>query len=49
MEQEARKLEEGESLLEDRELITYYTQFLQCSMDISKRWQLKLIKGVKRL
>ena len=46
-EQEARKLEEGESLLEDRELIPYYTQFLQCSMDISKRWQRKLINGVK--
>lgn len=46
-EQEAKKLAEGCSLLEDPELRPYYAQFLQSSMEISKRWQHKLISGAR--
>ncbi len=46
-EQEMKKLAECGNLLEDKELQPYYAQFLKSSMEISKRWQHKLISGVK--
>ena len=46
-EQEAKKIAESSRLLEDQELRPYYTQFLQNSMEISKRWQHKLISGAR--
>ena len=46
-EQERKKLAESGKLLNDPELQPYYMQFLQSSMDISKRWQQKLVNGLK--
>ena len=45
--QEGKKISESTGLLEDPELRPYYVQFLQNTMDISKRFQHKLISGLK--
>ena len=42
--QEAKKLAEGGSLLKQSGLQPYYMQFLQSTMDISKRFQFDIIR-----
>ncbi len=46
-EQEAKKIAAGENLPADPELQPYYVQFLRSAMEISKRFQHKLLNGVK--
>ena len=43
--QEERILQRQGSLVEDDELRSFYMQFLQNTMDVSKRWQHRLIEG----
>lgn len=43
--QEERILQRQGSLIEDDELRSFYMQFLQSTMDVSKRWQHRLIEG----
>ena len=45
LEQEARVLAERGALVEDEELRPFYLQFLQHTMDVSKRWQRHLMHG----
>lgn len=44
-EQERRILDECSALIENYEIRPYYVQFLQGVMDISKRWQHRLLEG----
>ncbi len=43
--QEARVIENVGALVEDDELRSYYLQFQQATMDVSKRWQHRLMDG----
>ena len=45
--QEARVLEGRGALIEDPALRSYYTQFLQETMEVSKRWQRRLMEGMR--
>ena len=44
-EQERRILDECSALIENDEIRPYYVQFLQATMDISKKWQHRLLEG----
>ena len=44
-EQEARVIQGRSALIKDPELQPFYREFLQETMDISKRWQVYLIQG----
>ncbi len=44
-EQEARVLADRGALVEDEELRPFYLEFLQHAMDVSKSWQLHLMRG----
>lgn len=46
-EQEARVIAQRGALVADDELRSYYIQFLQDTMDISKRWQHRLMEGLR--
>ena len=46
-EQEARVLQSRSALVEDPELRSFYVQFLQDTMDVSKRYQRRLTEGVR--
>ena len=46
-EQEARVIKGRSVLVEDPELRSFYVNFLQDTMDVSKRWQHYLMKGLK--
>ena len=46
-EQEARVIKGRSALVEDPELRSFYVNFLQDTMDVSKRWQHYLMKGLK--
>ena len=46
-EQEARVIEGRSALVEDPALRSFYINFLQDTMDVSKRWQHYLMKGIK--
>ena len=46
-EQEARVIEQRGALVEDDELRSFYVQFLQDTMDVSKRWQHHLMHGLR--
>ena len=46
--QEARVLAERGTWIEDDELRPYYLQFLQDTMDVSKRWQQRLVDEANR-
>ena len=43
-EQEARVIQGRSALIKDPELQPFYREFLQETMDISKRWQVYLIQ-----
>ena len=43
--QEARVLADRGALVEDEELRPFYLEFLQHTMDVSKSWQLHLMRG----
>ncbi|MBQ9067670.1 MAG: chorismate mutase [Eggerthellaceae bacterium] len=43
--QEARVIERNGALIDDDELRSYYLQFQQATMDVSKRWQHRLMDG----
>ncbi len=45
--QEARVIKGRSVLVEDSELRSFYVNFLQDTMDVSKRWQHYLMKGLK--
>lgn len=45
--QEARVLERGAERVRDTQLVGYYRSFLQGMMDLSKRYQRRLMEGVK--
>lgn len=46
-EQEARVIQGRGALVEDDELRSFYLQFLQNTMDVSKRWQHRLMNGMR--
>ena len=46
-EQEARVIEGRSALVEDPALRSFYINFLQDTMDVSKRWQHYLMNGIK--
>ena len=46
-EQEARVLQGRGELVEDAEMRSFYLQFLQDTMDVSKRWQHHLMNGTR--
>ena len=46
-EQEAHLLERWGSKVDDDDMRSYYVQFLQSTMDISKRWQHRLLDGLR--
>ena len=46
-EQEARVIEGRGKLIGDPQLRSYYVQFLQSTMDISKSWQHRLMEGIR--
>jgi len=46
-EQEARVIQNCGALVEDDELRSFYLQFLQDTMDVSKRWQHRLMNGMR--
>ena len=45
VQQEARVLADRGALVEDEELRPFYLEFLQHTMDVSKSWQLHLMRG----
>ena len=45
--QEARVIANCGTLVEDDELRSFYVQFLQDTMDVSKRWQHRLMEGLR--
>lgn len=47
LEQEKHIIEEVGALIEREELRPYYAEFMQSNMDVSKRWQRKLLEGQK--
>ena len=47
LEQERHILDECANLIENDEIKPYYLQFLQGTMDVSKRWQHKLLEGMR--
>lgn len=44
---EQKLIEKNSTLIEDERLRAYYAQFLQSTMDISKKWQHRLIEGIR--
>ena len=46
-EQEARVIKGRSALVEDPELRSFYVNFLQDTMDVSKRWQHYLMEGLR--
>lgn len=46
-EQEERVIAERSAQIEDDDLRSYYIQFLQNTMDVSKRWQHRLMDGMR--
>ena len=45
LEQEAHILDECNELIKNEEIRPYYKQFLQETMNVSKRWQHKILEG----
>ncbi len=46
-EQEARVIAQRSALVEDDELRSFYIQFLESTMDVCKRWQHRLMDGLR--
>ena len=45
--QEARVIERGSALIDDPALRTFYVQFLRDTIEVSKRWQHRLMEGLR--